>query len=75
MGKNELKVKYHNDLNAVIMRKWTPQEMNLFFSILATLLLKAIMMKLRSKSFHSWGIMKYRIVYSEACCFLYTHCL
>jgi len=35
MGKNELKVKYHNDLNAVIMRKWTPQEMNLFFSILA----------------------------------------
>ena len=29
------KVKYHNDLNTIAMRKWTPQEMNLFFSILA----------------------------------------
>ena len=26
-------VKYHNDLNTVLMRTWTPQEMNLFFSI------------------------------------------
>ncbi|MGH2087741.1 RepB family plasmid replication initiator protein [Aerococcus urinaeequi] len=28
-------VKYHNDLNTVLMRTWTPQEMNLFFSIVA----------------------------------------
>ena len=28
-------VKHHNDLNTVIMRKWTAEEMNFFFSILA----------------------------------------
>ena len=26
-------VKYHNDLNAVIMRGWTSEEMNFFFAI------------------------------------------
>lgn len=28
-------VKHHNDLNAVIMRKWTAEEMNFFFAILS----------------------------------------
>ena len=28
-------VKYHNDLNTVQMRKWTTEEMNFFFSIVA----------------------------------------
>lgn len=28
-------VKYHNDLNTVIMKKWTSEEMNFFFSIVA----------------------------------------
>ena len=28
-------VKYHNDLNAVIMRDWTSEEMNFFFAILS----------------------------------------
>lgn len=28
-------VKFHNDLNTVIMRKWTPEEMNFFFAIIA----------------------------------------
>lgn len=28
-------VKYHNDLNTVIMRKWTAEEMNFFFAIIA----------------------------------------
>lgn len=28
-------VKYHNDLNAVIMRGWTSEEMNFFFAILS----------------------------------------
>jgi len=28
-------VKHHNDLNTVIMRKWTSEEMNFFFSVLA----------------------------------------
>lgn len=32
--KNEV-VKYHNDLNTVTMRKWTSEEMNFFFSIIA----------------------------------------
>lgn len=32
--KNEV-VKYHNDLNTVTMRKWTAEEMNFFFSIIA----------------------------------------
>jgi len=32
--KNEI-VKYHNDLNTVTMRKWSPEEMNFFFSIIA----------------------------------------
>ena len=31
---NEI-VKHHNDLNSVIMRKWTPEEMNFFFSVIA----------------------------------------
>lgn len=31
---NEI-IKYHNDLNTVIMRKWTTEEMNFFFSIIA----------------------------------------
>lgn len=31
---NEL-VKYHNDLNSLSMRKWTAEEMDLFFSIVA----------------------------------------
>ena len=31
---NEI-VKHHNDLNTVIMRKWTAEEMNLFFAIIA----------------------------------------
>lgn len=30
-------VKYHNDLNTVIMRKWTAEEMNFFFAIIAKL--------------------------------------
>ena len=34
MGRNEV-VKYHNDLNTVVMRGWTAEEMNLFFSIIA----------------------------------------
>jgi len=34
MTKNEV-VKYHNDLNTVTMRKWTAEEMNFFFSIIA----------------------------------------
>jgi len=28
-------VKYHNDLNTVVMRKWTSEEMNFFFTIIA----------------------------------------
>lgn len=32
--KNEI-VKYHNDLNTVTMRKWTAQEMDFFFAIIA----------------------------------------
>jgi plasmid replication initiation protein len=28
-------VKYHNDLNTVIMRRWTKEEMNFFFAIIA----------------------------------------
>jgi replication protein len=28
-------VKYHNDLNTIIMRKWSPEEMNFFFTIIA----------------------------------------
>lgn len=28
-------IKYHNDLNTVIMRKWTTEEMNFFFTIIA----------------------------------------
>lgn len=28
-------VKYHNDLNEVVMRKWTPEEMDFFFSVVA----------------------------------------
>lgn len=28
-------VKYHNDLNTVVMRNWTPLEMNIFFSIIS----------------------------------------
>ena len=31
---NEI-VKHHNDLNTVIMRKWTAEEMNFFFAIIA----------------------------------------
>ena len=31
---NEI-VKYHNDLNTVVMRKWTSEEMNFFFTIIA----------------------------------------
>lgn len=31
---NEM-VKHHNDLNTVIMRKWTTEEMNFFFAIIA----------------------------------------
>ena len=31
---NEI-VKYHNDLNTIPMRKWTAEEMNFFFAILA----------------------------------------
>lgn len=31
---NEM-VKHHNDLNTVIMRKWTAEEMNFFFAIIA----------------------------------------
>ena len=31
---NEI-IKYHNDLNTVIMRKWTAEEMNFFFAIIA----------------------------------------
>lgn len=31
---NEI-VKYHNDLNTVVMRKWTAEEMNFFFAIIA----------------------------------------
>ena len=27
-------VKYHNDLNTVVMRTWTSEEMNFFFTIL-----------------------------------------
>jgi len=27
-------VKYHNDLNTVVMRTWTSEEMNFFFAIL-----------------------------------------
>lgn len=34
MSGNEV-VKYHNDLNSVVMRGWTSEEMNLFFSIVA----------------------------------------
>ena len=33
-NKNEV-VKYHNDLNTIIMRKWSPEEMNFFFTIIA----------------------------------------
>lgn len=32
---NKEVVKYHNDLNTVIMRKWTAEEMNFFFSVIA----------------------------------------
>ena len=32
--RNEV-VKHHNDLNSMIMRKWTSEEMNFFFSILS----------------------------------------
>lgn len=28
-------VKYHNDLNTILMRKWTSEEMNFFFAIIA----------------------------------------
>ena len=28
-------VKYHNDLNTAIMRRWTKDEMNFFFAILS----------------------------------------
>lgn len=28
-------VKYHNDLNTVVMRRWTSEELNLFFAIIA----------------------------------------
>ena len=28
-------VKHHNDLNTVIARKWTAEEMNFFFAIIA----------------------------------------
>lgn len=28
-------MKYHNDLNTVVMRKWTSEEMNFFFAIIA----------------------------------------
>uniref|UniRef100_UPI001290709F replication initiation protein n=1 Tax=Streptococcus suis TaxID=1307 RepID=UPI001290709F len=28
-------VKYHNDLNTVVMRNWTSLEMNIFFSIIS----------------------------------------
>ncbi len=31
---NEI-VKHHNDLNTVVMRKWTAEEMNFFFAIIA----------------------------------------
>ena len=31
---NEI-VKYHNDLNTVVMRKWTAEEMNFFFAIIS----------------------------------------
>lgn len=30
-------VKYHNDLNTVVMRNWSPLEMNIFFGIIAKL--------------------------------------
>lgn len=30
-------VKYHNDLNTVVMRRWTSEEMNFFFTVLAKL--------------------------------------
>ena len=30
-------VKYHNDLNTVVMRNWKPVEMNIFFGIIAKL--------------------------------------
>ena len=33
-NENEV-VKYHNDLNTIIMRKWSPEEMNFFFTIIA----------------------------------------
>jgi len=32
--RNEV-VKHHNDLNSMIMRKWTSEEMNFFFSVLS----------------------------------------
>ncbi|WJP96698.1 replication initiation protein [Macrococcus bovicus] len=35
VGGNLDVVKYHNDLNTVVMRKWTAEEMNFFFSIIA----------------------------------------
>lgn len=62
---NEI-VKHHNDLNTVIMRKWTADEMNFFFAIVAkvrdegTRLMKFDTDELRilaSKDFHleRWG--------------------
>lgn len=59
-------VKHHNDLNTVIMRKWTADEMNFFFAIVAkvrdegTRLMKFDTDELRilaSKDFHleRWG--------------------
>lgn len=35
MGEKNEVVKYHNDLNTVVMRGWTAEEMNFFFSIIA----------------------------------------
>lgn len=34
MSKNEV-VKYHNDLNMVSMRNWTPEDMNFFFAVIS----------------------------------------
>lgn len=32
---NGLMVRHHNDLNTIVMRKWTAEEMNFFFAIIA----------------------------------------
>lgn len=42
MSENIPIVKYHNDLNAVVMRRWTAEEMNFFIGLLAILKEKGI---------------------------------